>query len=142
MKVLPLLHDDRLVAFGDLGHGCHVHELSVQVHGHDRPRLGPHVDVFELVDVEQAVVVAVDEHDPGTEAHHGLGGGDERVGGHDHRVTGGDTGSPQRQFHGVGPVGDPDAMPHTTQRGELVLEPGHGFPADERAFGHGGVQFG
>ena len=83
----------------------------------------------------QQVRVGVDVHQPRRGAHgaDGLGGGDERVGRHDHLVAGADLERPQRERERLGARGDADGELRLAVGRELPLEPLDGLAERERA---------
>ncbi len=75
------------------------------------------------------------EDGPRADPGHGARGGDEGVGGYDDLVAGPDPARAQREFDGVGAVGDAHAVRDAAEVGVLALEGPHLVAADEGGVG-------
>jgi hypothetical protein len=66
---------------------CHIRQLSVQMHDHDRPRAWRDCLGEGVRRHEQRVIADIGEAGNGARPHHGGGGGNERVGRNDNLVA-------------------------------------------------------
>src|SRR6187551_7007 len=115
-----ILNDQEAVARREGVYRIHVADLAVEVNGDDRRRALVH---RRRIDVDQpGAVVHIAEDGGGPGVNDGEGAGDERVGGHDHLVSGPDPGRQERESERGGSRADPDAVAHPAVACELPLE--------------------
>ncbi len=87
MRLGGVLHDDQIVARGNLDNWVHVRHLPVQVHRYDglRPRCDAPLDLGNVDGKGVGINIDVDRYGP---SHHDrFGGRKKRVGDRDHLIA-------------------------------------------------------